>query len=48
MLRLMLPADSLLIQAVGGVIFDFDVNTVYRSVFTKLDEMVAEMEELRS
>jgi hypothetical protein len=31
----------------GGLNFDFDVNTVYHSVFRKLDEMVAEMEELR-
>ena len=27
--------------------FDFDVNTVYRNVFRKLDRMVSEMEELR-
>jgi hypothetical protein len=32
----------------GGVIFDFDVKTVYRGVFEKLDQMVAEMEELRA
>jgi hypothetical protein len=32
----------------GGVIFDVDVKTVYRGVFEKLDQMVAEMEELRA
>jgi hypothetical protein len=35
------------VELFGGVIFDFDVNTVYRNVFRKLDEMVAEMEDLR-
>jgi hypothetical protein len=40
-------ATALEVDLLGGVIFDFDVNTVYRSVFRKLDEMVAEMEELR-
>ena len=35
------------VDLLGGVIFDFDVSTVYRNVFRKLDEMVAEMEELR-
>jgi len=35
------------VDLLGGVIFDFDVNTVYRNVFRKLDEMVADMEELR-
>lgn len=38
---------TFVVELFGGVIFDFDVNTVYRSVFRKLDEMVAEMEELR-
>jgi hypothetical protein len=38
---------AILVDLLGGVIFDFDVNTVYRNVFRKLDEMVAEMEELR-
>lgn len=38
---------TLVVDLLGGVIFDFDVNTVYRNVFRKLDEMVAEMEELR-
>ena len=40
-------AMAIVVDLLGGVIFDFDVNTVYRSVFRKLDEMVAEMEELR-
>ena len=40
-------AMAIVVELLGGVIFDFDVNTVYRSVFTKLDQMVAEMEELR-
>ena len=38
---------AIVVDLLGGVIFDFDVNTVYRSVFRKLDQMVAEMEELR-
>jgi hypothetical protein len=38
---------AIVVDLLGGVIFDFDVNTVYRNVFRKLDEMVAEMEELR-
>jgi hypothetical protein len=40
-------AAAIVVDLLGGVIFDFDVDTVYRSVFRKLDEMVAEMEELR-
>ena len=40
-------ATTIVVELLGGVLFDFDVNTVYRSVFTKLDEMVAEMEQLR-
>ena len=40
-------AMAIVVELLGGIIFDFDVNTVYRSVFTKLDQMVAEMEELR-
>jgi hypothetical protein len=40
-------AMAIVVELFGGVIFDFDVNTVYRIVFRKLDEMVAEMEELR-
>ena len=40
-------AAAIVVNLLGGVIFDFDVNTVYRSLFRKLDEMVAEMEELR-
>ena len=38
---------TMAVDLLGGVIFDFDVNAVYRSVFTKLDQMVAEMEELK-
>jgi hypothetical protein len=41
-------AMALVVELLGGKIFDFDVNTVYRNVFRKLDEMVAEMEELRA
>ena len=40
-------ATAIVVDLLGGVIFDFDVNRVYRNVFRKLDEMVAEMEELR-
>ena len=40
-------ATAIVVDLLGGVIFDFDVNIVYRSVFRKLDQMVAEMEELR-
>ena len=40
-------ATAIVVDLLGGVIFDFDVNTVYRNVFKKLDGMVAEMEELR-
>ena len=40
-------AMAIIVELLGGLIFDFDVNTVYRRVFTKLDQMVAEMEELR-
>ena len=40
-------AMAIVVDLLGGVIFDFDVSTVYRNVFRKLDEMVAEMEELR-
>ena len=40
-------ATAIVVDLLGGVIFDFDVNTLYRRVFRKLDEMVAEMEELR-
>jgi hypothetical protein len=39
-------AMTIVVDLFGGVIFDFDVSTVYRNVFRKLDEMVAEMEEL--
>jgi len=35
------------IALLGGKIYDFDVNLVYRPVFRKLDEMVTDMEELR-
>ena len=40
-------ATAIVVDLLGGVVFDFDVNTVYRGVFRKLDQMVAEMEELR-
>ena len=40
-------AMAIVVELLGGIIVDVDVNTVYRSVFTKLDQMVAEMEELR-
>jgi hypothetical protein len=40
-------AMTIVVDLLGGVIFDFDVNSVYRPVFRKLDQMVAEMEELR-
>ena len=40
-------AAAIVVDLLGGVIFDFDVDTGYRGVFRKLDEMVAEMEELR-
>ena len=39
---------AIVVELLGGIIFDFDVDTVYRRVFRKLDEIVAEMEELRS
>jgi hypothetical protein len=35
-------AIAIVAELLGGIIFDFDVNTVYRNVFRKLDEMVAE------
>jgi hypothetical protein len=38
---------AIVVELLGGIIFDFDVKTVYRGVFRKVDEMVAEMEELR-
>jgi len=40
-------AMAIVVDLFGGVIFDFDVKTGYRRVFEKLDQMVAEMEELR-
>jgi hypothetical protein len=39
-------AAAIVVELFGGVIFDVDVRP-YRNVFRKLDEMVAEMEELR-
>ena len=36
---------TIVLELLGGVIFDFDVR-VYRRIFTRLDEMVREMEEL--
>lgn len=41
-------ALTVLVELLGGKIFDFDINTAYRNVFRQLDEMVAEMEELRA
>jgi hypothetical protein len=32
----------------GGVIYNWDVNIVYGNVFKKLDEIIADMEELRT
>ncbi len=46
-LIVVIAALTILVDLLGGAIFDFDVNTVYRGVFRKLEEMVAEMEELR-
>ena len=40
-------AIAIVVDLLGGLIFDVDVNSVYRGVFRKLDQMVAEMEELR-
>jgi hypothetical protein len=40
-------AMTIVVDLFGGAIFDFDVKTVYRRVFEKLDQMIAEMEELR-
>jgi hypothetical protein len=37
---------AIVLELAGGVIFDFDVRA-YRGLFRRLDEMVAEMEELR-
>ena len=34
---------AVVIEFLGGAIFDFDVNTVYRPVFRKLDQMVEDM-----
>jgi hypothetical protein len=41
-------AITIVVDLFGGVIFDFDVRTGYRRVFEKLDQMVAEMEELKN
>jgi hypothetical protein len=38
---------TIVVDLFGGIIFDFDVKTAYRRVFEKLDQMLAEMEELR-
>ena len=37
---------TIVLELLGGVIFDIDVRP-YRPIFRKLDEMVAEMEDLR-
>jgi hypothetical protein len=47
LLILAVLAMTALVDVFGGAIFDCDVSTVYRHVFRKLDQMVAEMEELR-
>jgi len=39
---------TIVVELFGGTIFDFDVSTVYRNVFRRLDDIVAEMEELRA
>lgn len=44
----LVAAIAIIVELLGGKIFDFDVGSVYRNVFRKLDEMVAEMEELRA
>jgi hypothetical protein len=41
-----IAAMTIVVELFGGKIFDFDLSTVYRHVFRKLDEMVAEMDEL--
>lgn len=46
-LILVVVAMTIVVDRLGGVIFDFDVSTVYRNVFRKLDQMIGEMEELR-
>ena len=38
---------TIVLELLGGVIFDRDIR-MYRPVFSKLDEMVSEMEELRA
>jgi hypothetical protein len=38
---------AIVMDLLGGVIFDFDVPTVSRHVYRKLHQMVAEMEHLR-
>jgi hypothetical protein len=39
---------AIVLDLLGGVIFDFDVKSTYRHVFRKVDEMIGEMEELRA
>jgi hypothetical protein len=46
-LIVVVAATAIVVDVCGGVIFDLDVRTGYRRVFEKLDQMVAEMEELR-
>ena len=36
-------AIAIVVELFSEAIFDFDANTAYRSVFGKLDEMVAEI-----
>ena len=46
-LIVLVVAMAIVVDLFGGAIFDIDVSTVYRNVVRKLDQMVAEMEELR-
>ena len=39
---------AVLIYVFGGEIYKWDVNLVYRRIFRKLENMIAEMEELRN
>jgi hypothetical protein len=41
-----LAAMTLVVEVLGGLLFDLDVSTVYRGVFNKLDEMLKDMEAL--
>jgi hypothetical protein len=41
-------AIAVLIYVFGGKIYKWDVNLVYSRIFRKLENMIAEMEELRN